>query len=118
MFQSISRMYQHLESDSPQCLAAWQSLDLFLTAQQIQDIDILRKAEVLFFRSKGYRETKSLTPVVRVQRPLRHFDPECFIVHPTHIPQVHPLPDPCESVAPPAPYGTSIFMPAAHFSYL
>ena len=107
-------MYQHLESDSPQCLAAWQSLDFFLSAQQILDIDILRKAEAQFFKSKGYRETESLTPVVPVQGPLRHFDPESFTVHPTHIPQVHPLPDPCDLVAPPPPYGTSVFMPAAH----
>ena len=82
LFPTISRMYQHLESDSRRCLAVWEQLDLRLTPEQVESVDALRKSETAHLHSLGYRETKSLHPCVRVLGPF------------------HPLPDTPIDLAP------------------
>ena len=78
LFPSISRMYQHLEQDSKRCLAAWESLDLRLNREQLESVECVRKSEAKYLVSMGYRETKSLYPIVRVHGPLRNFALEDF----------------------------------------
>ena len=67
---TIIQLYQHLESDSRQCLAAWGMLDLRLSSEQVEATERLRKREVEQLRCMGYRGTKSPSPAVRVHRPL------------------------------------------------
>ena len=115
---SISRLYQHLEHDSKECLAAWESLDAKITHTQLQEVEQIRKAEAKHFTSLGYRETKSLSCNVRAQGPLRTFSTPDFevidLTIPVFAPQVELTFDAPPGVPPPpAPLFVSQWSPSA-----
>ena len=92
MSQAFSyHLNQRLEQGSRKCLVAWEMLDLRLSPEQVEVAETLRKSAANQLKNMGYRETKSLSPVVRVQGPLHNLPCTEFDVPSPAIPtaQVH-----------------------------
>ena len=104
-FPSIARLTHHLEVVSRRCLAAWDSLDVHISIQTQQEIEQIRMCEAQQLVGMGYRETKSLHPVIVCPGPLRQLTAQPLELLQLEVPSITLDYDP-SIPPPPAPYGT------------
>ena len=102
-FPSISRHIHHLEHVSKSCLTAWESLDIPITVSMQHEVEHIRICEARHLVSLGYRETKSMSPVIVCPGPLRQLPTQPSEVLQLEVPTILLDYDP-DIPPPPAPY--------------